>query len=96
MGLRRAFVDDDRLSGAVVAATVILPESVSHRLRRVLRLEDGAAVATTATPAASRMVSRVAALVFDSDSVCAEHGSHVQVGEQPSFSAPLPSSQPSP
>ena len=41
---RRAFVDDDRLANASVGLTVILPESVSHRLRRVLRLNDGAAV----------------------------------------------------
>lgn len=41
---RRAFVDDDRLARAAVGLTVILPESVSHRLRRVLRLDDGAAV----------------------------------------------------
>jgi len=41
---RRAFVDDDRLAGATVSATIILPEAVSHRLRRVLRLDDGAAV----------------------------------------------------
>jgi 16S rRNA (uracil1498-N3)-methyltransferase len=41
---RRAFVDDDRLAGATVAATIILPEAVSHRLRRVLRLGDDAVV----------------------------------------------------
>jgi 16S rRNA (uracil1498-N3)-methyltransferase len=44
MGLRRAFIDDDRLARAAVSATTPLPEAVAWRLRRVLRLDDGAGV----------------------------------------------------
>lgn len=44
MGLRRAFVDDDRLKAAAVGVIIPLPDPVSHRLQRVLRLQDGAGV----------------------------------------------------